>query len=87
MAKTITDSNPNMTVAVPKPAEKPDVPRVSVFLPALESQDDAGIKVDQYEHVTISNETGTETVYVHRGEHVEVPVPVFMALKVKYPNL
>lgn len=62
-------------------------PRVSIFLPALEDSGSAGLKVDQYEHVTIANEEREKTYYIHRGENVEVPVPVFMVLKEKYPNI
>ena len=62
-------------------------PMVTVFLPELEDSGSAGIKVDQYEHVTISNEEKDKTYYVLRGEPVEVPVPVFIALKERYPKL
>ena len=37
--------------------------------------------------MTLSNEEGKEIFLVHRGEYVDVPVPVFMALKEKYPKL
>ena len=56
-------------------------PRVMIYLPMIE--DGGGVKVDQTEHVTING----ETTIVQRGEHVEVTVPVFQALKVKYPAL
>ena len=62
-------------------------PMVEVFIPALEDTGSNGLKVDQYEHVTIANETGEKTYYIHRGERVDVPVPVFMVLKEKYPKL
>lgn len=62
-------------------------PYVEVFLPELEGGNGDGMKVDQYEHVTIANEK-KETVYrIHRGERVSVPVPVFIALKERYPKL
>lgn len=83
-AKKIED---NLTTAVVHEDKKYNGPYVSVFLPELEGGGVEGIKVDQYEHVTISNEKGTETYYVHRGEHVDVPVPVFLALKERYPKL
>ena len=60
---------------------------VDVFLPELDNSGEEGMQVDQYEHVTLANETGKEIFYVHRGEHVMVPVPVFIALKEKYPKL
>jgi len=62
-------------------------PRVEIFLPALEDSGSAGIKVDQYEHVTIANEAREDHYRILRGQRVEVPVPVFMALKERYPNL
>lgn len=62
-------------------------PTVDIFLPALEGGDSGGIKVDQYEHVSISNEKREDNYRVLRGEHVQVPVPVFVALKERYPKL
>ena len=62
-------------------------PMVTVTIPALEDSGSAGIKVDQYEHVTISNEEKHKTYYVLRGEPVEVPVPVFIQLKNRYPKI
>ncbi len=76
-----------LTSAVARKEEAPDEPRVEIFLPELESEESNGIKVDQYEHVTISNETGDHVTYVKRGERVMVTVPVFIALKAKYPKL
>lgn len=52
-----------------------------VYIPKIE--DAVGAKVDQTEHVTING----RTTIVQRGERVEVPVDVFAALKVKYPDL
>ena len=60
---------------------------VRIFLPKLEDSGDAGMSVDQYEHVTISNELKDHTYYIHRGEWVEVPVNVSIILKAKYPDL
>ena len=62
-------------------------PMVDIFLPAMEGGDSAGIKVDQYEHVTIANEEKETCYKVLRGEHVPVPVPVYIALKERYPRL
>ena len=85
MAKII-EKDP-LTTEVQRKEESYKGPYVSVFLPELEGGGVDGIKVDQYEHVTIANETG-ETIYrVHRGERVDVPAPVFMVLKEKYPKL
>jgi len=59
-----------------------DMPRVSVFIP--KNEDDSGsMKVDPYEHVTING----ETTLIQRGVHVDVPVPVFLQLRNKYPNI
>ena len=76
----------SMTVAVERKEEGYNGPRVEVFLPELPGGGD-GVKVDQYEHVTIANEQKEECFKVLRGEKVEVPVPVFMALKARYPKL
>lgn len=77
----------SLTMAVPKKEEKREGPKVSIFLPELEDSGEEGIKVDQYEHVTIANERGEKIYYVKRGEHVDVPVEVFIALKERYPKL
>ena len=66
-----------------KEAERVE-PMVSVFLPALEDNGSNGLKVDQYEHVTIANEQKETCYKVRRGEHVEVPVSVFCVLKERY---
>ena len=81
--KAMKDS---LTFAVPKPKEEDGGPRVRIILPRLE--DDGSVAVDQYEHVTIANESGQPQVtYVHRGEWVDVPVNVYITLKEKYPDL
>ena len=77
--KTMKD---NLTFAVPKPKADDSVPRVRIILPRLEEDD--SVTVDQYEHVTIANEMGEEHTRILRGEWVDVPVPVFMALKERY---
>ena len=86
-AKKGLSMNDSLTVAVKKEEPKYEGPTVSVFLPELEEPGEEGMQVDQYEHVTIQNEEGKEVFLVHRGEHVDVPVPVFMVLKEKYPKL
>ena len=62
-------------------------PTVRVFLPELEDSGSSGLKVDQYEHVTIANEVKEDCYKVRRGEWVDVPVPVFLALKERYPKI
>jgi len=76
-----------MTIVSPVKEESYQGPMVDIFLPALEDQGQGGMKVDQYEHVTIANEKGETCYKVLRGEHVQVPVPVFVMLKERYPKL
>ena len=59
-----------------------DEPRVRVVLPLL-PEDQMGLKVDQYEHVTING----ETTLVKRGEYVDVTVPVYIKLRNKLQNI
>lgn len=77
----------NLTVAVAQKEEEQEVPRARIFLPRLEDSDGRGMTVDQYEHVSISNEVMEDNTRILRGEWVDVTVPVFMNLKEKYPNL
>ena len=77
----------DLTVAVKEKKEKYSGPMVPVFLPLLEGSDTEGIKVDQYEHVTIANEKGEKIWHVQRGKHVDVPVPVYIVLHEKYPTI
>ena len=79
--------NDSMTiVSEPKQAQY-EGEMVPVFLPAIEDNGSGGMKVDQYEHVTIANEHGLMRWRVLRGETIEVPVPVFVTLKEKYPKI
>ncbi len=72
-----------MTAEITSPVTQAETePMVHITLPLLEV-DETGAKVDQTEHVTING----ETTIIKRGEYVGVKVPVFLALKVKYPNL
>ena len=80
-------SDDGLTVKIAPKEEGYKGPKVTVFIPALEDSGSAGIKVDQYEHVTIANEEKETCYRVLRGEPVEVPVPVFIALKARYPKL
>lgn len=72
--------------AEPQP-EKPEEVRVRIKLPLREDDQSAGLNVDHYEHVTISNEMGENTVYVKRGEWVDVTIPVFTLLRQRYPDI
>ena len=76
----------SLTIAVDTEAPAYTGPKVEVFLPRLEDGD-GQMKVDQYEHVTIANEEKETHYRIHRGENVDVPVPVYMALKERYPKL
>lgn len=64
--------------------EVQDEARVAIFIPR---QEDPTGKLDQTEHVTITNRGDSKTYIIQRGEHVDVPVAVFEQLKNKYPNL
>ena len=75
------------TVVVPvKPKEEKET-RVRIIIPKRENDDATGVAVDQYEHVSISNEKGDNFVRIKRGEYVDVTPEVFMMLKQRYPNL
>lgn len=70
-------------------AEKPEGykgPTVHIFIPELENNSN-GMKVDQYEHVTIANQIKEDCYKVRRGEWVDVPVPVYLQLRERYPKL
>ena len=76
----------SMTVKIAQKQASYNGPMVTVYLPKLE-EEGSGVKVDQYEHVTIANEAREWTWYVKRGERVDVPVPVFVLLHDKYPDI
>ena len=75
-----------LTIVQEVKEEKNKGPMVQIYLPKLEEEGN-GVKVDQYEHVTIANEVEDKTWYVKRGERVDVPVKVYIILKEKYPDL
>lgn len=79
MANRKTDDI-TVEVAAQQPEEQKTV--VRVFLPLLEDQD-TSMEIDQTEYVTING----KTTAIRRGEYVDVPVPVFMQLRNKYPHL
>ena len=83
MAKKLED----ITITAAPQVEKPEEVRVRIMLPKREQDDAPGLNVDQFEHVTISNELGENTVYIKRGEWVDVTIPVFILLKQRYPNI
>ena len=65
--------------------KEPDsvIAKVQVFIPPHEDDSPNNVKVDQYEHVTING----VTTLIKRGEYVEVPVPVYIQLKNKFPGI
>ena len=85
MAAKKNELTSNGLTFVVTPEVKEEEQTVEVLLPELPGGGD-GVKVDQYEHVTIANEEKEVCYKVHRGERVQVPIPVFMALKEKYGN-
>ena len=85
MAAKKTELVTNGMTFVVTPEKKKEEQTVEVLLPELPGGGD-GVKVDQYEHVTIANEEKEMCYKVLRGQRVQVPIPVFMALKEKYGN-
>lgn len=55
---------------------------VRIILPRLE-EEGSGMRMDQYEHVTING----ETTLIKRGEYVDVKPEVFIQLRNKFPNI
>ena len=85
-AKKELNLTEEMTFVSEPKVEKHEGPTVRIYLPRLEEEGN-GVKVDQYEHVTIANELGSNTWYIRRGEWVDVPVAVYVVMKEKYPDL
>ena len=77
----------SQTIAVPQKEKETEETRVRIFIPKRENDDATGVAVDQYEHVSISNEKGDNFVRIKRGEYVDVTPEVFIMLKQRYPNL
>jgi len=77
----------SQTIAVPVKKKDEDEVRVRIFLPKRENDDATGVAVDQFEHVSISNEKGDNFIRIKRGEYVDVTPEVFTLLKQRYPNL
>lgn len=71
-----------LAVEVAPKEEVFEEPKVMVMIPLL-PEDKAGLKIDQYEHVTVNG----ETTLIRRGERVEVPVPVYIQLRNKFDNI
>lgn len=77
----------SQTIAVPQKKTETEETRVRIFIPKRENDDATGVAVDQYEHVSISNEKGDDFIRIKRGEYVDVTPEVFIMLKQRYPNL
>ena len=86
MAAKKTAFENEMVITSEPEKEKEEIPTARIFLPLLEDPGDAGLKVDQFEHVTISNEERTERLVIHRGEWVDIPWYFFVNMKEMYPN-
>ena len=82
--KNIEFNSTTTFVVSEEPKEKE--PTVEILLEKLPGGGD-GVKVDQYEHVTIANEEHEKCYKVLRGERVEIPISVYIAMKEKYPKL
>ena len=87
MATKKVNLEDQLTMTMPEKETGYTGPTVDIFIPELEDSGSNGLKVDQYEHVTIANEEKENIYYVRRGERVSVPVPVFLALKERYPKI
>ena len=87
MATKKINLDDQLTMTMPEKEAGYTGPTVDVFIPELEDSGSNGLKVDQYEHVTIANEEKETCYRVRRGERVSVPVPVFLALKERYPKI
>ena len=72
-----------ISVVVPAKKEEKKVTTVRIMLP-LQPETNSGLKLDPYEHVTIN---GNAPIMIKRGEWVDVPVPVFLQLRNRYPNI
>jgi len=75
--------NDGITAVTPIEEKVDNTPRVRVLIPFPEA-DDTSLKLDPYEHVTIN---GEKPIYVKKGEYVDVPVPVYLQLRNRYPNI
>ena len=78
--------NDGLTIVQEVKEEKDKGPTVQIYLPKLE-EEGSGVKVDQYEHVTLANEIKEDIKYIKRGERVDVDIPTFLLMKEKYPDL
>lgn len=71
-----------LTAVTSAAQEKDNTPRVRIFIPPREETQE-GVKIDQYEHVTIDG----VTTLIRRGEYVDVTVPVYLQLRNRFPYL
>lgn len=72
-----------ITDAISAKTENDTTPRVRIYIHPRNEETQEGVKIDQYEHVTIQG----KTTLVRRGEHVDVPVPIYLQLRNRFPYL
>lgn len=72
-----------LTAVTSAAQEKDNTPRVRIFIPPRHEETQEGVKIDQYEHVTIDG----VTTLIRRGEYVDVTVPVYLQLRNRFPHL
>lgn len=81
-----TKAKDSLTIQAAPKEEGYTGPRVRIFLPKLEDEGN-GIAVDQFEHVTIANEEREFHLRILRGVWQDIPVPAYIVMKAKYPDL
>jgi hypothetical protein len=80
----MSSKHPDALTAVTSAApEKDNTPRVRIFLNPREEETKEGVKIDQYEHVTIDG----KTTLLRRGEYLDIPVDVYLQLRNRFPHL
>ena len=82
-----TKKNSDIVTEVPHAEKETGVQRIPIKLPKREDDDNPGVKVDKYEHVTIANERGEDITWIKRGEWVDVTYRVFEQLIKRYPDM
>ena len=82
VTKTVMEDGISATVA--READNREEPLVDIFLPLAANDDGQTDNIDRTEHVIIN---GGTPLLIKRGEHVSVPVSVFLQLRNRYPNL
>ena len=76
----------NLTFRQEEVEQKEEWKPVTIYLPKLEEEGN-GVRVDQYEHVSIANQVKEDCYKVRRGEWVDVPVPVDQILALREADM